>query len=102
MGNNYVKQFKGRRKERGQEKDNEEPEEFLNCLLIENWELTKAAFDKLEEEKQKRFTQFLDNPDCMDTNIMTELEVNALSKSMKAETVKAIKQLLDEEEQKNE
>ena len=51
MGNNFVKNFKQRREERGQEKDNEEPEEFLNCLLIENWDLTKAAFDKLDEER---------------------------------------------------
>ena len=52
MGQNFTKQLRAKRgNDRGEEKEEEEPEEFLQCLLVENWDLTKATFDELPEEK---------------------------------------------------
>lgn len=79
MGTKFVVQFKEKR--RGQERDleDEEPEDFIKSLLVDNFEEAQAAFKELDEEKKQRFYQFMTNKNCMESSMLTELEINTLS-----------------------
>ena len=69
------------------EPEDEAPEAFLKSLLVDNWTETKLAYDKLDDSDRERFSQYLNDKECMKDQISTELEINVLSKSMTTKTV---------------
>ena len=66
----------------------------MKSLLVKNWEETKIAYDKLEDEEKERFTKYLNDKDSMNEQLAIEMELHVLSKSMSKKTVKEIKELM--------